>query len=262
MLEANQLSFRYAKSIVFQDATLQLQPGEMVALLGPNGAGKTTLLKIMARQLSPVSGTVLFSGRDIQRMGRHELTKQISLMPQHEQRDASLSVFDVVALGRVPHRGWVMPLNASDREAIASALEATGLTGLRDRSILELSGGEWRRMILARSLAQDATVLLLDEPTAGLDLKYQWECLAKVQSLTHDRKLVTICTLHDLNQAATFADKVAILADEKILVIGSPTEVLTSRWIKQAFGVDVTIVPHPKTGIPLVVSDWEKERSS
>ena len=173
-----------------------------------------------------------------------------------------LTVLDVVSLGRMPHSGWWAPLSNTDISRVEAAIAATGLESLRERSILELSGGEWRRMILARAIAQDASVLILDEPIAGLDLKYQYEVLDQVRHLTKQNQLVTIVTLHDLNMAAMFADRVAILHDGKLLAIGKAEEVLTCDVIRQAFGVDVSVVKHPSLGTPLVIPlhDFSKMR--
>lgn len=252
-LTTHQLTFSYAEHTVFEKVSLHLKPGEMLALLGANGAGKTTLLKTLARQLKPSSGEIFLDANPLCKMSRQGLAQQLAMMPQHENRDACLSVYDVVSLGRTPHSGWLMPLNKKDRSIIEDALVSTGLSDLRSRNMNEISGGEWRRMILARALAQDASVLLLDEPTAGLDLKYQYECLERVRSLTYDRKLVTVLTLHDLNQAAMFADRLALMSNRELIAIGPPEEVLTADHIRKAFSIEVTIMQHPLHGTPLVV---------
>ena len=252
-LTTNDLQFSYADRTIFERVSMHLKPGEMLALLGANGAGKTTLLKTLARQLKPTSGEIFLDTKPLSQLSRRGLAQQLAMMPQHENRDASLSVYDVVSLGRTPHCGWLMPLSKKDRAIIEDALNATGLNELRNRNINEVSGGEWRRMILARAIAQDASVLLLDEPTAGLDLKYQYECLERVQTLTHDRKLVTVLTLHDLNQAAMFGDRLALLANRELIAIGPPSQVLTTDLIRQAFSIDVAVMEHPMHGTPLVV---------
>jgi iron complex transport system ATP-binding protein len=157
----------------------------------------------------------------------------------------------------------VFPLTKEDHQIVDGAIKRTCLDELRDRPITELSGGEWRRVILARALAQKAKVLLLDEPTAGLDLKYQHEVLHLVQSLTHDRQLTTILSLHDLNLAAQFADVIALLGDEELIAVGSPAEVLTESLIERAFGIPVSILQHPVYGSPLIapLSHWEEGQS-
>ncbi len=174
-------------------------------------------------------------------------------MPQNERRDWPLCVADAVALGRAPHRGWMLPLTLADRQSVDRALEMTGLSGLRNRAITELSGGEWRRMVLARSLAQEAKILLLDEPTAGLDVRYQVEMLAMLQRMAAELEMVILLTLHDLNHASLYADRLVLLDDCSIIASGTPAKVLRSELIEAAFGIQVMVIPHPVHDVPLVV---------
>lgn len=259
----DQFKFGYPGQRVIDGISLDLQAGEVLVLLGANGAGKTTLLRLIARQIKLESGTMTLNDFDVTKLSRRKLAQQIALMPQHENRTSMLTVLDVVSLGRMPHCGWWSPLSKIDQSRVEDAIVATGLLSLRDRSILELSGGEWRRMILARALAQDAAFLILDEPIAGLDLKYQYEVLDKVRQMTKQNQLVTIVTLHDLNMAAMFAHRIAILHHGKLLAIGNAEEVLTSELIRQAFGVEVRVVQHPTLKSPLIVPlhDFSKTRT-
>jgi len=259
----DQFKFGYTGKMVIDGISLDLKSGEVLVLLGANGAGKTTLLRLIARQIKLASGTMTLNECDVTKLSRRKLAQQIALMPQHENRTSTLTVLDVVSLGRMPHCGWFFPLSQIDQNRVRDAIAATGLESLRDRSILELSGGEWRRMILARAIAQDATVLILDEPIAGLDLKYQYQVLDQVRHLTKRNQLVTVVSLHDLNMAAMFADRVAILHDGKLLAIGPAQEVLTSERIRQAFGVDVSVVEHPSLKTPLIIPlhDFSKMRT-
>jgi len=146
-----------------------------------------------------------------------------------------------------------MPLSKRDREVIDDSLRATGLSDQKQRRITQLSGGEWRRMILARALAQDAAILLLDEPTAGLDLKYQFDVLDRVRRMAKERKLVVVITLHDLNHAAMFGDRLVLLADRSLIAVGTSREVLTPSLIRRAFDVSVKVIDHPVHGTPFVV---------
>ena len=164
-----------------------------------------------------------------------------------------LTVEQLVALGRAPHRGWLLPLGTDDRAAVERALAQVGLAHLRQRPVAELSGGEQRRAILARALAQEPRVLLLDEPTAALDLKYQTAMLELAWQLAHDDGITVIVTLHDLNQAALIADRVALLAAGRLLATGNPSEVFTAERISQAYGVPVAIGRHPVYATPLVM---------
>lgn len=252
-LQSQELSFSYANQLILDRISLELRAGEVTVLLGANGAGKTTLLRTLCRQLQPDSGSVLIDEEEIGNRAKRDLARNIALMPQHEDRHSQLRVIDVVSLGRAPHCGWWLPMTTGDHECVAEALSATGLWDFRERPMTELSGGEWRRMILARALAQQAPILLLDEPTAGLDLKYQIEVLSLVQRMAVERKMVIVMTLHDLHHAAMFGDRLALLSDNALLAVGTPREVLQPHLIEQAFGVPVTVMEHPIHGTPLVV---------
>ena len=252
-LTSKNLTFSYANRLILDRISMELRAGEVVVLLGANGAGKTTLLQSLCRQLRPEFGTVEVAKRDIKLFTRRSLAQNIAFMPQHENRQSELTVLDVVSLGRTPHCGWWMPLSKNDREVVEESLTATGLSEYRQRLITQLSGGEWRRMILARALAQDAPILLLDEPTAGLDLKYQFDVLDRVRRMAKERNLVVVVTLHDLNHAAMFGDRLALLSNHALIAIGTAREVLTPSLIRQAFDVSVTVIDHPVHGTPFVV---------
>lgn len=252
-LRIDKLSFRYTDVPVLKDLSLTLEPGEIVVLLGANGAGKTTLLRTIARQLHPESGAIWIDETDIRDFTRRALAQRVSLMPQFEQRETSLTVQEVVMLGRAPHAGWYQPWTKLDEVRVRESLEATGMWSLRDRTLDTLSGGEWRRMILARSLAQEASILLLDEPTAGLDLRFQFESLRKIQSVVRERQLIAILSIHDLQQSAMFGDKIALLSSQQIIAFGSPARVLTAPLLEQAFGIRVQVFTNPINGLPTIV---------
>ncbi len=253
-LHVRDLQFGFDSRLIVDGLEIELVAGEVVALLGANGAGKTTLLQLLSRHLKPGSGTVSLDANDIATWSRRTLAQKIALMPQQENRDSSLRVMDVVSLGRMPHCGWWLPMSPIDHQRVDEAIEAAGLDALRERKIDALSGGEWRRMILARALAQDASVLLLDEPIAGLDLKYQVEVLEYVRQTTKQKSLVTVITLHDLNLAATFADRIAVLHQGRLIAVGPTVDVLRPELIELAFGIAVEVIKHPSNGTPLVVT--------
>jgi iron complex transport system ATP-binding protein len=280
-IEARELTCGYGRRRVLEALSLAARPGEVLVLMGPNGAGKTTLLRALARLLPPDSGQVLLGDRDVWSLSAQSLARDVALMPQSERREWPLSVEECVRLGRTPHRGWVLPFSHEDRRIVETALEAAGLDGLRTRPVTELSGGEWRRMILARALAQQARVLLLDEPTAGLDLKYQVDVLRLVRNMAAEHQLVVVLTLHDLNLAALYGDRLALLsaprgsgsdlpqrlpdsngavapgeppvADHALVALGRPEEVLSAERITQVYGVPVTVMRHPVYQTPMVV---------
>ena len=197
-------------------------------------------------------GSVLLYDKDIWTLRTDEVSRRLAIMPQAEHREWPLTVEDAVRLGRVPHRGWLLPYRPQDRQIVEQALLNMGLCALRNRPITELSGGEWRRVVLARALAQEAKVLLLDEPTAGLDLKFQAEVLRLVRRLATEQQLVVVLTLHDLNQASFYGHRLALLSEQSLKALGSPQEVLTEELISQTFGVPVAVTRHPVYGTPLV----------
>ncbi|MEM9659255.1 MAG: ABC transporter ATP-binding protein [Planctomycetota bacterium] len=253
-LSAQSISFGYGRETsVLERLTLQLQPGELLVLLGGNGSGKTTLMRLLAGHLRAQNGQVTLDEQAIQTWSRTEIAKRLTLMPQFERCDLDFSVREMVQLGRTAHRGWCMPFGSDDERAVNQALTLTGLRDLETRPIKTLSGGQWRRAVLARSLAQESSILLLDEPTSGLDLRHQFECLERLQTLVAENGWIAVVTLHDLNHAAMFADRVAIVADRSLLAIGEPERVLTEQLIEEAFGIRVIVARHPVHGTPLIV---------
>ena len=251
-LEAQELTCAYHQRVVLQALSLEVRPGDIVALVGPNGAGKTTLLRALARLLRPRSGTVLLAGTHIWQLRPRTVARQLALAPQSEGVFAPMTVEQAVALGRAPHRGWLLPYNAHDRAVIERVLQQTGLQDVRHRLITELSGGEQRRVILARVLAQEPRILLLDEPTTHLDLRYQTEVLALIRRLGQHDHLAVVVTLHDLNHAALCATRVALLAHGRFVAVGTPEAVLTPAYLAQAYGVKVIVTRHPVYNTPMV----------
>ncbi|MCO8121058.1 ABC transporter ATP-binding protein [Stieleria sp. TO1_6] len=253
-LSAKSLTFGFdSNHVVLRDLSLSLRRGEVLVLLGGNGSGKTTLLRMLAGQLSPDSGNVVLDDVPIDQLSRREIAKRLAMMPQSELCETAFTVREMVRLGRAAHRGWWMPLTDEDEQAVEEALAATGMQKLADRNLTTLSGGQWRRSILARSLAQQASILLLDEPTNGLDLKHQYDCLSQIRDLVKQKNLIAVLALHDLNQTAMFADRIALLSGQKVMAIGDCWQVLTAERIEQAYGIQATIVEHPVHGTPLVV---------
>ncbi len=258
-LEAQNLTCGYGQRHVLESLTLAAHAGEVLVLLGPNGAGKTTLLRALGRVLRPTHGCVLLADRDLWSYRPDQAAQRVALMPQNERRDWPLTVAEAVALGRAPHRGWMLPYTPADREIIDAAISDAGLQDLKERPITELSGGEWRRTIFARALAQQANVLLLDEPTAGLDLKYQHEVLRLTRELATGRGLTVVLTLHDLNHAVLYGDRLAVIAEHKLAALGRAAEVITPELIHRVFGVRSAVLAHPVYGTPMVVPLVEGE---
>lgn len=252
-LEAHDLTLGYRNAAVLRDLRLAVRPGRVLALTGPNGAGKTTLLRALARLLRPWQGAVLLDGRDVWQISERDTARRLGLVPQNEAMEWPLTVEQVVALGRAAHRGWFRPYTAADHAALDAALAQTGLTPLRTRLLSELSGGERQRVLIARALAQQPATILLDEPTAHLDLRYQATVLGLARRLAHECSLAIVLSLHDLNLAALYADQVALLAEGGLLAEGAPDEVFTADHLQRAYGVPVAVGRHPVYGTPLVM---------
>ncbi len=257
------LTLAYNGHDVLREVDLRARQGEILALVGPNGVGKTTLLRALARQMRPRHGAVMVDGQDAWQLSVREAARQVGLVPQQADGDWPLSVEEVVALGRMAHRGWFLPLSRQDKHVIRKTLSQTELYDLRNRPVTTLSGGERQRMLIARALVQEPRILLLDEPTANLDLRYQGMVLTLVQKLTHEQLLSVIMSIHDLNLAALYADRMMLLAEGRILAEGSVDEVLTEGNLLQAYGVPVVVARHPVYNVPLVAPALpvvEKER--
>ena len=252
MLQAIQLTCGYRQRDVLQGMTLTAHRGELLVVLGPNGSGKTTLLRSLARLIRPRQGQVLLNGKDLWSCRPAEAARAIAFLPQVLSPDWPFQVREFVALGRAPHRGWWLPLTTTDWRVIDAALDQLGLLSFRHRPIAELSGGEWQRVRLARALAQQPRALLLDEPTAFLDPRFQFEVLTTVRDLADVRGLAVVLTLHDLNLVGPWADRVALLAAGSLQALDTPSRVLTPESLQAAYGIHLAVAPHPITAAPAI----------
>jgi len=251
----DQISCAYYQLPVLSHISFEVHAGEILALIGPNGVGKTTLLRTMARLMRPVAGKVILMDRDLWETSLRDTAKSLAFATQAGSDTWDATVEKIVALGRAPHRGWFMPLTERDRQIVKKAVEQVGLKDLHERISSELSGGEQQRMNLARVLAQEPSVLLLDEPTAHLDMKYQTEILHLIHKLAHRDGLTVVISLHDLNLAAIYADRVVLLNDGGIDAIGTPAEVMTSQRLTSVYGVPILVTRHPSRDIPFILPD-------
>lgn len=254
LLEAVSLSCGYQGRSVFTDVDFSVRSGEVCALIGPNGSGKTTLLHALDRLVTPLRGEVRLDGISIWSRPPREVAARVALAPQRAATAVwPLTVRETVQLARAPHRGWLASYTREDTTAVTRVLERFGLIDLASRPMSTLSGGEVRRVLLARALAQSPAVLLLDEPLTYLDLHYQAEILALVQTLAHDEGLAVVLTIHDLALAALCADRVVLLAEGRICAHGSPAEILTPGILGPVYGNNLEVIPHPGNGLPIVL---------
>ena len=225
---------------LLRDLSLRVMPGEMVALLGPNGAGKTTVLKLASGVLAPRAGVVRLNGEPLARMGRAVIARRVAVVPQDFSVQFAYTVRQVVELGRTPHRGFLGMGGASDQEAVERALAETRTAALADRVFNELSGGERQRVILALALAQQAGLVLLDEPTAHLDIRYQVEALELLRWLNRERGLTVVAALHDLNLAARFFPRLVLFA-RGVVADGPPAAVLDAAMLSRVYETPVRV---------------------
>jgi iron complex transport system ATP-binding protein len=231
--------FSYASTPVLDDITLELTPQETLAIVGPNGAGKSTLIKCIDGLLKFQKGSIFLDDKNIKKMGRAEIAKYIGYVPQTSKHLFPFTVFDMVLLGRRPHLNW-----RNSRGDILNALKALRLLNIEDlamRNFNEISGGQQQKVIIARALAQEAEVLLLDEPTSNLDILHQLEVMELIKRLVSDIGVSAIISVHDLNLASTYSDKVIMLKRGKIVAAGDPFSVLTNENIASVYSVEVAV---------------------
>jgi iron complex transport system ATP-binding protein len=256
-LNLQRVSFGYDHRAVVQDVTFQVRQGEMVGIIGPNGAGKSTLIKGISRIIRIISGRILLGSREISEFGRLELARMIAVVPQNPSLPETFTAHEVVMMGRTPHLGLLRYEGIKDFEVVRQAMENTDTLKLADRRISELSGGERQRLTIARALAQEPKLLLLDEPTAHLDINYQVEILNLIRRLCYEDALITIIALHDLNIAAQYCSRLVMLSNGRVFCEGTPHEVINPQNIKRVYGAEVYVCPHPVNDLPmtLIMSD-------
>jgi iron complex transport system ATP-binding protein len=273
LLSAHNLSFAYRRSRaagtprrVVGDVSLDVAPGAFVGILGPNGSGKTTLVKLLGGLLAPTAGDVLLDGQPVARWSRRALAQRIAMVPQELHPAFDYTVLEMTLMGRFPHLGPFAVEGPADIEIARQALEATGALALEDRPFSTLSGGEKQRVIIAAALAQlwvsegaaadrrgsrgssvrtDRGILLLDEPTASLDLAYQLEIAGLLEALHRDQGVAVVLSTHDLNLAAGLCRTLVLVRDGQVLAAGPTVAVLTVANIKRLYDVDAEIVEHP-----------------
>ncbi|MFJ2836643.1 ABC transporter ATP-binding protein [Nocardia sp. NPDC087230] len=252
-LATRDLALRYGERTIIDGLDLVLPGHAVTAIVGPNACGKSTLLRGLTRLLRPAGGTVTLDGADIHRMSARTLALRLGLLPQQPITPEAITVEALVRLGRYPHQKMLRPWSASDQAAVEEAMERTGTTALRDLSVDQLSGGQRQRAWIALALAQDTDLLLLDEPTTFLDLRHQLDVLDLVADLNADAGRTVIMVLHDLGQAARYADHLVVLRDGALAAAGPPAQVLDADLVRTVFDVECRVIPDPETGTPLVV---------
>jgi iron complex transport system ATP-binding protein len=253
VIRAENVSFRYGRSAaVLRDVSVDVREGEVLAIAGPNGSGKSTLVSLLDGLLAPESGRVLLGERSLQSIPRREIARSVGFVAQSAEFHFPLTVLEYVLQGRFAHGHLLGFETDHDVEAASRALQMTGAESFAARHLDELSGGERQRVMVARALAQEPRVLLLDEPTANLDIAHQIRILALVRSLAHGCRMAVAVVTHDLNLAAEFADRVVLLADGQVRGCGTPQETLTPERLESVFGTPVLVDANPVTGAPRI----------
>jgi len=242
----------YGSRLVLRAVSLNVHGGELLALVGPNGAGKSTLIRVVSGVTPARSGEVHLDGADVLRFSPDRRARCVAVVPQLIHLPEAFTVGEIVMLGRTPHLPLWGGEGRRDCEIAWRAMRRTHIESLADRRVDELSGGEQQRVVIARALTQEPRVLLLDEPTAHLDLKHQVAVLELVKSLAHEQGLAVLLTLHDLNLAALYADRVALMEEGGIVAQGLVEDVLTAERLSQVYGVHVAVSRHPVHGTPLI----------
>ncbi len=246
-LAFEEVGFRAGEREILADVSFTVRPGEILTLAGPNGAGKTSLLRLASRVNQPCAGRVRVGGRDVAQLSRRQLARQLAVVPQDVSLAFPFRAGEVVLMGRAPHLGLLGFETAKDVERARDAMERVGVGHLVDRSVLELSGGERQLLLLARALAQDSRVLLLDEPTSHLDLRHRVTVLEQVRSFVAEGRAALVVS-HDLGLAASSADRVALLAAGRLVALGTPDQVLRPETLRAVFGVETSVVEVPGGG--------------
>ncbi len=262
LLKTEGLTCGYGGQPVLWEITFGLKTGDFVGVIGPNGCGKSTLIRALTGILKPSAGRVALQGRNINTLSRREVARQIAVIPQDTALLFEFSVLDMVLMGRTPH---LKRLQRSGEKDLALACEALGQTDMRhlkDRKVTELSGGERQRAIIARALAQEPSLLLLDEPDSHLDIGHQVEILDLLKDLNRTRSLTLLYVSHDLNLAATYCRRLMLMQTGRLVATGTPEEIITPDHIRTVYGVNAVVQPSPVNGAPQITPYTAHERIS
>jgi iron complex transport system ATP-binding protein len=280
LLSAVDVSFGYRESPVLRGVSLEIRRGRIVGILGPNGAGKTTLLRLLSGTLRPSRGVVRLDDVEISSIPRRHLARRLAVVPQETHPTFDYTVLEVALMGRYPYLSGLTFDGPDDVAAARTALAVTGTLDLEHRSFATLSGGEKQRVVIASALAQFSAqagakdsvnreappILLLDEPTASLDLRYQLEVSHLIRRLNRDRETTMVVSTHDLNLAATVCQELVLLRGGEVVAAGPTSEVLTANHVRDLYGVEADIRLHPEAGhltvVPLAVEDATRRRGT
>jgi iron complex transport system ATP-binding protein len=245
-LSVEAVSFSYHRTVpILRNVSFSVERGEFLSLVGPNGSGKTTLLRLLDRIFLPEQGNILLGDKLLSRLSRTELARRIAFVPQDGGIQFPFTVYEIVLMGRAPHTRGMAFENARDRAIAREMMALTDIDNLADQPITKLSGGERQRAFIARALAQQPEILLLDEPNAHLDISHQLDVFRLIKNRNTASGLTVVSVSHDLNLAGAYSDRVAVLQTGTLVALGTPAEVLTEQRIRQVFNTDVLVDLHP-----------------
>ena len=260
-IELQNVSLGYGHTIVLKDVTFQVMPGEVVGLIGTNGSGKSTIIRALSRVISPRSGKILLDGKALSSIRRRDLARLIGVVPQMPLLPSAFTAFEIVLMGRNPHLGLLQYEGAKEMAIAWQAMEKTSTQSLAERRVSELSGGEIQCLLIARVLAQETKAILLDEPTANLDIGRQVEILDLIKNLCLEDNLAALAAVHDLNLASQYCDRLVLINDGRVHADGIPSEVITPQNIQEIYGAEDCVYVHPVNGLPTVLIKAGKGKS-
>ncbi|UVI37533.1 ABC transporter ATP-binding protein [Brevibacterium spongiae] len=258
-LVARHLDLAYDHRQIVTDLDVEIPDGKFSIIVGPNACGKSTLLRALARLLSPAKGSVLLDGHNIAQMKTKKIAQRLGLLPQSSIAPEGISVAELVSRGRHPHQSFLRQWTDVDEKAVLSALRATNTESLSSRLVDELSGGQRQRVWVAMVLAQETSLLLLDEPTTFLDVAFQIELLDLFAQLNNEYGHTLVAVLHDLNQACRYADEIIAMKDGAIVAQGPPEQIITAELVDEVFGIGCRVIDDPVTGAPMIVAGMPKK---
>ena len=256
------LNWNYGNRVILTGITLNVEKGKFYSIIGPNGSGKTTLLRNISRSLEPAGNSVFIDDTDITALSSRDVAKKLSVVPQSTHIDFDFTVMDIVLMGRNPYMKRFGSESREDMEIAERAMRSTNTWYLREKCINEISGGERQRVIVARALAQETGVMLLDEPGSQLDLHHQIELMEMIRSLIQTRALTVISVMHDLNLAAQYSDYLILLNEGRIVCRGTPWQVITKANIENVYQLESCIINNPITGKPYIIHAERRKRKA
>jgi len=255
LIQIRNLSYAVERALILDDVSLEINAGEFLSIIGPNGAGKTTLLKCMLRIYSGGTGEILIDNRPLASYGRKELARLVGYVPQGDNRELPFTVEEFVLMGRYPYQGPFTAVSAEDLRAVHEALGLTGSARFAGRSMDSLSGGERQGVFIAAALAQEARMLLLDEPAAFLDPKHIADIHAILRRVNRDKNVTVVMVTHDINGAAMISDRIAVLKQGRAAIVGRPEDIMTNEVLEHVYDKPFLFVTHPVTGQRLVTPE-------